>query len=170
MIKREAKLCYEKLCSGADVAVEILVSAFIWVGHAVTHKCFCTILCPVFCCLALPVAHKKMSRSVTRRQLVLPFLFFFLPTDARGAISRSVFFADSECCRWQNRLLFWFSEERFIAGNIVFLWTSCTKCRLLEKRRCPVPCRSYYSLRHLGGYSVLLLGARSWVRLPLAFR
>lgn len=76
----------------------------------------------------------------------------------------------SECCRWQNRLLFWFSEEWFIAGNIVFLWTSCTKCRLLETLWCPMSCRSYYSLRRLGGYSTLLLAARSWVRLPIAFR
>lgn len=45
---------------------------------------FCTILCPVFCCLALPIAHKKMFRSVTRQQLILPLFFFFLHTDGRG--------------------------------------------------------------------------------------
>lgn len=125
-------------------------------------------------------SQKKMFRSVTRQQLILPLFFFFLHTDGRGgryqdqcslsAKTKNTERQYSECCRWQNRLLFWFSEEWFIAGNIVFLWTSCTKCRLLETLWCPMSCRSYYSLRRLGGYSTLLLAARSWVRLPIAFR
>lgn len=63
---------------------------------------FCTILCPVFCCLALPIAHKKMFRSVTRQQLILPLFFFFCTLMGGGAISRSVFFVSKDKKHWKT--------------------------------------------------------------------